>query len=80
MIENTGPRIDPKQAVDLSKVGREADERRLQELEQAEREAEEKTRRWFKAMKSAFKGTGFTHAQRVRNLQLAAQRAEREGD
>jgi hypothetical protein len=74
------PKIDPKQAVDLSEVARVAEERDREQAAEAEMQEQLEVQRWLKAMKRAFKGTGFTHAQRVRNLQLAAQRAERAGE
>jgi hypothetical protein len=77
MIDNDGPQIDPKQALDLSEVARAAEERDREERAAAERREQIEVQRWLKAMRRAFKGTGFTHAQRVRNLQLAAQRAAR---
>jgi hypothetical protein len=79
MTENSGPKIDPKQAVDLAAVGRAADEREAQRAADEERERAVEAARWFKAMKRAFKGTGnIKHADRVRNLRRAAERAQRE--
>jgi hypothetical protein len=79
MIENDGPKIDPKQAVDLAEVRRRAEEAELVEAAEEARRREQEMVAWFAAMKRAFRGVGgVKHRDRILAWKRAIEKAERE--
>ncbi len=73
-------KIDPKQAVDLAEVARLAEEKRVKDAAEQDARDREYVARWHRAMKKAFKGTGFTPWDRKIFLKAHLQRLARERD
>lgn len=71
-------KIDPKQAVDLAEVARLAEEQRVKDAAAQRAEDEAYVRNWHRAMKKAFRGTGYPPWKRRIFLKAELQRQQRE--